>query len=154
MSDTTRNIFAGAVLVGLFMLFYLILMGVIWIVKGVDAVATALDYSFYIFVAALIAGFLFAIIMLVARIFNMATRNIIEFQANDDRGEVLRMAMRNLGQGDKQAMQMASRMAIQQSNAIIRASQRQLPTVQEVEPEYADYWPLPQLEDDQHELAR
>ena len=147
MSDTTRNIFAGSVLVGLFMLFYLILMGVIWIVKGVDAVATALDYSFYIFVAVLIAVFLFAIVLVVARIFNMATRNIIEFQANDDRGEIVRMAMRNLGQSDKQAMQQASRMAIQQSNAIVRASQRQLPTVQEPEQEYTDFWPLPQLED-------
>lgn len=147
MSDDTKRVIFWVLGIGLFMVFYLILMGVIWIVKGVDAVATALDYSFYILVAVLIAGFLFAIIMLVARIFNMATRNIIEFQANDDRGEVLRMAMRNLGQGDKQAMQMASRMAIQQSNAIVRASQRQLPTVQEPEPEYADYWPLPQLED-------
>ena len=147
MSDTTRNIFAGSVLVGLFMLFYLILMGVIWIVKGVDAVATALDYSFYIFVAVLIAVFLFAIVLVVARIFNMATRNIIEFQANDDRGEIVRMAMRNLGQSDKQAMQQASRMAIQQSNAIVRASQRRLPTVQEREQEYTGCWPLPQLED-------
>ncbi len=144
MSDNTRNILAGTAILVALMVFYLIIMFVIWLVKGVDAVSTALDYSFYILIAGLIVGFLFAIILLVARIFNMATRNIIEFQQSDDRGEIARMAMRSLGQGDKQAMQMASRMAIQQSNAIVRASQRQLP---EPEAEYTDYWPLPEEHD-------
>ena len=150
MSDDTKRVIFWVLGIALFMLFYLIIMAVVGFVKGATGVESMIDYTGYVMIAILIVGFLFAIIMLVARIFNMATRNIIEFQANDDRGEVVRMAMRNLGQSDKQAMQQASRMAIYQANAIVRASQRQLPTVQEPEPEYADFWPLPMLEDEQH----
>ena len=147
MSDETKRVIFWVLGIALFMVFYLILLGIVWIVKGSTGADNMLNFTGYVVIAALIAGFLFTIILIVARIFNMATRNIIEFQANDDRGEIVRMAMRNLGQSDKQAMQQASRMAIQQSNAIVRASQRQLPTVQEPEQEYTDFWPLPQLED-------
>jgi len=150
MSDDTKRVIFWVLGIALFMVFYLILLGIVWIVKGSAGADNMLNFTGYVVIAALIAGFLFTIILIVARIFNMATRNIIEFQANDDRGEVVRMAMRNLGQSDKQAMQQASRMAIHQANAIVRASNRQPPTVQEPEPEYADFWPLPQLEDEQY----
>jgi type VI protein secretion system component VasK len=150
MSDETKRVIFWVLGIALFMVFYLIIMAVVGFVKGSGGVDSMLSITGWVVLGLIILGALMAFMLLFARFFHMGARLVIESQQSDDRGEIARMAMRNLGQGDKQAMQMASRMAIE----LNKASNRQLPIAQEVEPEYADYWPLPQLEDEQHELAR
>lgn len=117
MSDETRRVIFTVSSIGLFMVFYLIIMAVVGYVKGAGGVESMIDYTGYVVIAALIAGFLFAIIMLVARIFNMATRNIIEFQANDDKGEIARQAMKNIGDFENRVMKGALQLRQQMDKA-------------------------------------
>ncbi len=147
MSDETKRVIFWVLGIALFMLFYLIIMAVVGFVKGSGGVESMLDITGWIVIVLLGIGILFALVMLFARIFISVAQTFIEFQAADDKGEIARVAMNQMGKFDVKVAQVAGRLAQQQSNAIVRASQRQLPTVQEPEPEYADYWPLPQLED-------
>lgn len=146
MSDDTKRVIFWVLGIALFMVFYLIIMAVVGYVKGSGGVDSMLSITGWVVLGLIILSALMAFMLLFARFFHMGARLVIESQQSDDRGEIARMAMRSLGQGDKQAMQMASRMALE----LNKASNRQLPTVREPEPEYADFWPLPQLEDEQY----
>ena len=147
MSDETKRVIFWVLGIALFMVFYLIIMAVVGFVKGAAGVESMLDITGWIVIVMLGVGILFAIVLLFARIFISVAQTFIQFQAADDKGEIARVAMNQMGKFDVKVAQVAGRLAQQQANAIVRASNRQLPPVQEPEPEYADFWPLPQLED-------
>ena len=147
MSDETKRVIFWVLGIALFMVFYLIIMAVVGFVKGAAGVESMLDITGWIVIVMFGVGILFAIVLLFARIFISVAQTFIQFQAADDKGEIARVAMNQMGKFDVKVAQVAGRLAQQQASAIVRASNRQLPTVQEPEPEYADYWPLPQLED-------
>lgn len=121
MSDETKRIIWWVLGIALFMVFYLILLGIVWIVKGPASVDYMLGITGYVVIGLII----FAAVMLLriydARIYHMATRNIIEFQANDDRGEYLRQSLKNNGDFDARLMKVAVPLA----ERMAKASQRQ-----------------------------
>ena len=147
MSDETKRVILWVLGIALFMVFYLIIMAVVGFVKGAGGVESMLDITGWIVIVMLGVGILFAIVLLFARIFISVAQTFIQFQAADDKGEIARVAMNQMGKFDVKVAQVAGRLAQQQASAIVRASNRQLPIVQEPEPEYTDFWPLPQLED-------
>jgi len=147
MSDETKRVIFWVLGLALFMVFYLIIMAVVGFVTGSSGVDSMLSITGWVVLGLIIIGALMAFMLLFARFFHMGARLVIDAQQSDDRGEIARIAMQNIGKFDNRVAQVAGRLGQQQANAIVKASNRQLPTAQEPEPEYADYWPLPQLED-------
>lgn len=135
MSDETKRIIWWVLGIALFMVFYLILLGIVWIVKGPASVDYMLGITGYVVIGLII----FAAVMLLriydARIYHMATNNLIRFQESDDRGEVVRQALKNNGDFENRVMKAATTLAQRQYTAIAQASQRQ-PAVVDNAPQF------------------
>ena len=117
MSDETKRIIWWVLGIALFMVFYLILLGIVWIVKGPASVDYMLGITGYVVIGLII----FAAVMLLriydARIYHMATRNYIELQAADDRGEIARQAMKNIGEFENRVIKSALQLNQQMGKA-------------------------------------
>lgn len=118
MSDNERNSFATFLIIAAVMVFFLIMLGVVFGAYGGDGVREVLSWSGYIAILVVVLGIFALLVLLVAWIFNLATRNIVNFQAADDRGEAARMnaireMMRNNREYDKDVRRLALPMARQ-----------------------------------------
>lgn len=121
MSDETKRIIWWVLGIALFMVFYLILLGIVWIVKGPASVDYMLGFTGWIVVGVIIFAGIMLLRIYDARIYHMAMRNHIEFQAADDRGEIARQAMKNIGEFDTRLM----KIAVPLSERMAKASNRQ-----------------------------
>ena len=107
MSDETKRIIWWVLGIALFMVFYLILLGIVWIVKGPASVDYMLGITGWIVVGLIIFAGIMLLRIYDARIYHMAMRNHIEFQAADDRGEIARQAMKNIGDFENRVIKSA-----------------------------------------------
>jgi len=154
MSDTTRNIiFIVMGMVAIFV-FYLIILFVIWLVKGSAAVDNALTLSWYGLIVIFIVLVALGISLMTTLIAHINTNNLIRFQAADDRGEAFRHVMKGIGAQDKEIARLANSMAKEQARVMLSQQQLPGPTTQAAaeEPAEAQWWQLA-VEDDANGIS-
>lgn len=154
MSDTTRNIIMIVVGLVALMIFFLIILGLIWIINGGQAVNDALTTSWHALIVIGAILVMFGIVGATLLVAHVSTNNLIRFQAADDRGEAFRHVMKGIGSQDKEIARLANSLAKEQVRVML--SQNQLPgpaAPAAEEPAEAQWWQLAVVEDDNNGIS-